>query len=170
MSQFEPGDYVVHIDHGVGKFAGLVRIPNGDTTQEVIKLVYQNEDVVFVSIHSLHKISKYKGKEGETPRLNKLGTGAWEKMKERTKTKIKDIARDLIKLYSQRKQEKGFSYTPDSFLQHELEASFIYEDTPDQLKTTQDVKADMESERPMDRLVCWGCWFWKNGNSSACCF
>lgn len=115
LSQFEPGDYVVHIDHGVGKFAGLVRIPNGDTTQEVIKLVYQNEDVVFVSIHSLHKISKYKGKEGETPRLNKLGTGAWEKMKERTKTKIKDIARDLIKLYSQRKQEKGFSYTPDSF-------------------------------------------------------
>ena len=154
LSQFEPGDYVVHIDHGVGKFAGLVRIPNGDTTQEVIKLVYQNEDVVFVSIHSLHKISKYKGKEGETPRLNKLGTCAWEKMKERTKTKIKDIARDLIKLYSQRKQEKGFSYTPDSFLQHELEASFIYEDTPDQLKTTQDVKADMESERPMDRLVC----------------
>ena len=154
LSQFEPGDYVVHIDHGVGRFAGLVRIPNGDTTQEVIKLVYQNEDVVFVSIHSLHKISKYKGKEGETPRLNKLGTGAWEKMKERTKTKIKDIARDLIKLYSQRKQEKGFSYTPDSFLQHELEASFIYEDTPDQLKTTQDVKADMESERPMDRLVC----------------
>ena len=154
LSQFEPGDYVVHIDHGVGRFAGLVRIPNGDTTQEVIKLVYQNEDVVFVSIHSLHKISKYKGKEGETPRLNKLGTGAWEKMKERTKTKIKDIARDWIKLYSQRKQEKGFSYTPDSFLQHELEASFIYEDTPDQLKTTQDVKADMESERPMDRLVC----------------
>ena len=154
LSQFEPGDYVVHIDHGVEGFAGLVRIPNGDTTQEVIKLVYQNEDVVFVSIHSLHKISKYKGKEGETPRLNKLGTGAWEKMKERTKTKIKDIARDLIKLYSQRKQEKGFSYTPDSFLQHELEASFIYEDTPDQLKTTQDVKADMESERPMDRLVC----------------
>ena len=147
LSQFEPGDYVVHIDHGVGKFAGLVRIPNGDTTQEVIKLVYQNEDVVFVSIHSLHKISKYKGKEGETPRLNKLGTGAWEKMKERTKTKIKDIARDLIKLYSQRKQEKGFSYTPDSFLQHELEASFIYEDTPDQLKTTQDVKAVTDNKQ-----------------------
>lgn len=154
LSQFEPGDYVVHIDHGVGKFAGLVRIPNGDTTQEVIKLVYQNDDVVFVSIHSLHKISKYKGKEGETPRLNKLGTGAWEKMKDRTKSKIKDIARDLIKLYSQRRQEKGFSYTPDSFLQHELEASFIYEDTPDQLKATQEVKADMESDRPMDRLVC----------------
>ncbi|EJX03618.1 transcription-repair coupling factor [gut metagenome] len=154
LSQFEPGDYVVHIDHGVGRFAGLVRMPNGDTTQEVIKLVYQNDDVVFVSIHSLHKISKYKGKEGEAPRLNKLGTGAWEKMKERTKTKIKDIARDLIRLYSQRKREKGFSYSPDSFLQHELEASFLYEDTPDQLKATQSVKADMESDRPMDRLVC----------------
>ena len=154
LSQFEPGDYVVHIDHGIGKFAGLVRIPNGNTTQEVIKLVYQNDDVVFVSIHSLHKISKYKGKEGEQPRISKLGTGAWEKMKERTKTKIKDIARDLIKLYSRRKQEKGFKYSPDSFLQHELEASFFYEDTPDQLKATQEVKADMESDRPMDRLVC----------------
>ena len=154
LSQFEPGDYVVHIDHGIGKFAGLVRLPNGDSTQEVIKLIYQNDDVVFVSIHSLHKISKYKGKEGEPPRINKLGTGAWEKIKERTKTKIKDIARDLIKLYSQRKQEKGFAYTPDSFLQHELEASFLYEDTPDQLKATNDVKADMESNRPMDRLVC----------------
>ena len=154
LSQFEPGDYVVHIDHGIGKFAGLVRLPNGNTTQEVIKLVYQNDDVVFVSIHSLHKISKYKGKEGEAPRINKLGTGAWEKMKERTKTKIKDIARDLIKLYSQRKQEKGFAYSPDSFLQHELEASFLYEDTPDQSKATADVKADMESQRPMDRLVC----------------
>ncbi len=154
LSQFEPGDYVVHIDHGIGKFAGLVRLPNGDSTQEVIKLIYQNDDVVFVSIHSLHKISKYKGKEGEPPRINKLGTGAWERMKEKTKTKIKDIARDLIKLYSQRKQEKGFAYTPDSFMQHELEASFLYEDTPDQLKATNDVKADMESTRPMDRLVC----------------
>lgn len=154
LNMFEPGDYVVHIDHGIGKFAGLVRIPNGNTTQEVIKLVYQNDDVVFVSIHSLHKISKYKGKEGEQPRISKLGTGTWEKIKERTKTKIKDIARDLIKLYSQRKQEKGFKYSPDSFMQHELEASFLYEDTPDQLKATQEVKADMESDRPMDRLVC----------------
>ena len=154
LSQFEPGDYVVHIDHGIGKFAGLVRLPNGNSTQEVIKLVYQNDDVVFVSIHSLHKISKYKGKEGEPPRINKLGTGAWEKIKERTKTKIKDIARDLIRLYSQRKQEKGFAYSPDSFMQHELEASFLYEDTPDQSKATADVKADMESQRPMDRLVC----------------
>lgn len=109
---------------------------------------------MFVSIHSLHKVSKYKGKDGEAPRLNKLGTGAWEKLKERTKTKIKDIARDLIKLYSQRRQEKGFSYSPDSFLQRELEASFIYEDTPDQSKATVDVKTDMESDRPMDRLVC----------------
>ena len=154
LSQFEPGDYVVHIDHGVGRFAGLVRMPNGSSTQEVIKLVYSNDDVVFVSIHSLHKISKYKSKEGEAPRINKLGTGAWEKLKERTKTKIKDIARDLIKLYSQRSQEKGFAYSPDSFLQHELEASFLYEDTPDQLKATLDVKGDMERERPMDRLVC----------------
>ena len=144
LNQFTPGDYVVHTDHGIGRFSGLVRIPNGDTTQEVLKLVFQNEDVVFVSIHSLHKVTKYKGKEGEAPRLNKLGTGAWEKLKERTKTKIKDIARDLIKLYSQRRQEKGFSYSPDSFLQRELEASFIYEDTPDQSKATVDVKTDME--------------------------
>ena len=154
LSQFEPGDYVVHIDHGVGRFGGLVRMPNGNSTQEVIKLVYSNDDVVFVSIHSLHKISKYKSKEGEAPRINKLGTGAWEKLKERTKTKIKDIARDLIKLYSQRAQEKGFAYSPDSFMQHELEASFLYEDTPDQLKATVDIKADMERQRPMDRLVC----------------
>ena len=154
LNQFTPGDYVVHTDHGVGRFAGLVRIPNGNTTQEVMKLVYQNDDVVFVSIHSLHKVSKYKGKEGESPRLNKLGTGAWEKLKDRTKKKIKDIARDLIKLYSQRREEKGFQYSPDSFLQRELEASFIYEDTPDQSKATAEVKADMESARPMDRLVC----------------
>ena len=154
LNQFTPGDYVVHTDHGVGRFSGLVRIPNGDTTQEVMKLVYQNEDVVFVSIHSLHKVSKYKGKDGEAPRLNTLGTGAWEKLKERTKTKIKDIARDLIKLYSQRREEKGFQFSVDSFLQRELEASFIYEDTPDQSKATADVKADMESNRPMDRLVC----------------
>ena len=154
LNQFIPGDYVVHTDHGVGRFGGLVRIPNGDTTQEVIKLIYQNEDVVFVSIHSLHKVSKYKGKDGEPPRLNKLGTGAWEKLKDRTKTKIKDIARDLIKLYSRRREEKGFAFTPDSFMQTELEASFIYEDTPDQGKATADVKLDMERDIPMDRLVC----------------
>ena len=158
LAQFEPGDYVVHIDHGIGRFAGLVRVPVGDTTQEAIKLLYEgkngSQDVVLVSIHSLHKISKYKGKEGETPRISHLGTGAWERMKQRTKTKIKDIARDLILLYSKRLQEQGFAYSPDSFLQHELEASFIYEDTPDQLKATQDVKADMERRRPMDRLIC----------------
>ena len=154
LQEFNIGDYVVHVDHGVGKFGGLVRIPNGGTMQEVIKIIYQNDDVVFVSIHSLHKVSKYRGKEGEPPRLNKLGTGAWERLKERTKTKIKDIARDLIKLYSLRRQEKGFAFSPDSFMQHELEASFLYEDTPAQLKATQAVKADMERDRPMDRLVC----------------
>ena len=158
LAQFELGDYVVHIDHGIGRFAGLVRVPNGNTTQEAIKLLYEgkngSQDVLLVSIHALHKISKYKGKDGEPPRVSHLGTGAWETMKQRTKTKIKDIARDLIILYSKRLQEQGFAYSPDSFLQHELEASFIYEDTPDQLKATQDVKADMERPRPMDRLVC----------------
>ncbi|HJD92737.1 MULTISPECIES: transcription-repair coupling factor [Bacteroides] len=154
INEFKIGDYIVHTDHGIGRFEGLMRIPNGDTTQEVIKLVYQNEDVVFVSIHSLHKVSKYKGKEGQAPRLNKLGTGAWQKIKDKTKDKIKDIARDLIKLYAKRREEKGFAFSPDSFLQKELEASFIYEDTPDQSKSTQDVKQDMESNMPMDRLVC----------------
>ena len=155
LMQFEPGDYVVHIDHGVGRFAGLVRMPGSDgEMQEMIKLTYKNDDAVYVSIHSLHKVSKYKGKEGEPPRISNLGTGAWEKLKERTKKKIKDIARDLIKLYSQRKEEKGFAFSPDSFMQHELEAGFAYEDTPDQLRVTQEVKHDMESARPMDRLVC----------------
>ena len=155
LMQFEPGDYVVHIDHGVGRFGGLVRMPGADgEMQEMIKLTYKNDDAVYVSIHSLHKVSKYKGKEGEPPRISNLGTGAWEKLKERTKKKIKDIARDLIRLYSQRKEEKGFAFSPDSFMQHELEASFVYEDTPDQLKVTQEVKKDMESAKPMDRLVC----------------
>ncbi|MBR3915720.1 MAG: transcription-repair coupling factor [Bacteroidaceae bacterium] len=154
LKEFGIGDYIVHIDHGVGKFGGLVRIPNGSSTQEAIKLIYKNDDVVFVSIHNLHKISKYRGKEGEPPSVNKLGTGAWERMKERTKKKIKDIARDLIKLYSQRYKEEGFAFSPDSYLQNELEASFIYEDTPDQLKATNEVKRDMERRRPMDRLIC----------------
>lgn len=154
LKEFGIGDYIVHIDHGVGKFGGLVRIPNGNSTQEAIKLIYKNDDVVFVSIHNLHKISKYRGKEGEPPSVNKLGTGAWERMKERTKKKIKDIARDLIKLYSQRYKEEGFAFSPDSYLQNELEASFIYEDTPDQLKATNEVKRDMERRRPMDRLIC----------------
>ena len=154
LQQFEVGDYVVHIDYGVGKFGGLVRMQNGDQMQEVIKIIYSGDDTVYVSIHSLHKVSKYKGKEGEPPRISRLGTGAWERMKERTKKKIKDIARDLILLYSRRREEKGFAFSHDSFMQHELEASFLYEDTPDQLKATQDVKADMERQRPMDRLVC----------------
>ncbi len=155
LMQFEPGDYVVHIDHGVGRFAGLVRMPSADgELQEMIKLTYKNDDAVYVSIHSLHKVSKYKGKEGEPPRISNLGTGAWDKLKERTKKKIKDIARDLIRLYSQRKEEKGFAFSADSFMQHELEAGFAYEDTPDQLRVTQEVKRDMESSKPMDRLVC----------------
>ncbi|MBQ4161641.1 MAG: transcription-repair coupling factor [Parabacteroides sp.] len=155
LNQFTTGDYIVHIDHGVGQFGGLVRTEVNGKMQEAIKLIYQNHDIIFVSIHSLHKLSKYKGKDsGEPPKLSKLGTGAWEKMKERTKSKVKDIARDLILLYSKRRQEKGFAYSPDSFMQHELEASFIYEDTPDQMKATSDVKTDMESERPMDRLIC----------------
>ena len=155
LNQFTTGDYIVHIDHGVGQFGGLVRTEVNGKMQEAIRLIYQNNDIIFVSIHSLHKLSKYKGKDsGEPPKLSKLGTGAWEKMKERTKSKVKDIARDLILLYSKRKQEKGFAYSPDSFMQHELEASFIYEDTPDQMKATADVKADMENDRPMDRLIC----------------
>ena len=154
IQQFKLGDYVVHIDHGIGRFCGLVRVPNGDTWQEMIKITYQNEDAVYVSIHALHKIAKYKGKEGEPPRISRLGSGAWERMKERVKNKVKDIARDLIKLYAARLKEKGFAFSKDSYLQQELEASFIYEDTPDQLKATQEVKADMEREQPMDRLVC----------------
>ena len=155
LQEFEIGDYVVHVDHGIGRFGGLVRVPQADGhMQEMIKITYDRDDVVYVSIHALHKVSKYKGKEGEPPRINRLGTGAWERMKERTKAKIKDIARDLIQLYSRRREEKGFKFSPDTYLQHELEASFLYEDTPDQLKATNDVKADMERSRPMDRLVC----------------
>lgn len=154
INQLQTGDHVVHMDHGIGRFAGLVRLRIGEKVQEVIKLTYLNNDAVFVSIHALHKISKYKGKEGEDPKLNKLGSGAWERVKERTKNKIKDIARDLIKLYAQRQQEKGFAFSKDSYLQTELEASFMYEDTPDQVKATRDVKADMMSEQPMDRLIC----------------
>lgn len=155
LNQFATGDYIVHIDHGIGQFGGLVRTEVNGKMQEAIKLIYQHNDIIFVSIHALHKLSKYKGKDsGEPPKLSKLGTGAWEKMKERTKKKVKDIARDLIVLYSKRRQEKGFAYSPDSFMQHELEASFIYEDTPDQVKATNDVKEDMENPRPMDRLIC----------------
>ena len=155
ISQFEIGDYVVHIDHGIGKFGGLVRMPQGDGYQEMIKITYQRGDAIYVSIHSLYKVSKYKAQDnGEPPRMSTLGTGQWERLKERTKSKIKDIARDLILLYAKRRKEKGFPFSHDSYLQHELEASFLYEDTPDQLKATNDVKADMEKARPMDRLVC----------------
>ena len=155
IQQFEIGDYVVHVDHGVGKFSGLVRMPQGGGYQEMIKIIYQNGDAIYVSIHSLYKVSKYKGHDnGETPRLSSLGTGQWERLKERTKAHIKEIARDLIKLYAKRRREKGFAFSHDSYMQHELEASFLYEDTPDQLKATQEVKADMERARPMDRLVC----------------
>ena len=155
LREFEVGDYVVHVDHGIGRFGGLILVPQQDGhMQEMIKITYDHGDVVYVSIHALHKVSKYKGKEGEPPRISRLGTGAWERMKERTKSKIKDIARDLIRLYSRRREEKGFKFSPDTYLQHELEASFLYEDTPDQLKATNDVKADMERARPMDRLVC----------------
>ncbi len=154
LNALEVGDYVVHVDHGVGKFAGLLRTDNGGHMQEMIKLIYQNNDIIFVSIHSLHKLAKYRGKEGVPPKLNRIGSGAWNKVKERTKSKLKDIARDLIRLYAQRREQKGFAFSPDSYMQEELEASFIYEDTPDQLTATRAVKADMESDRPMDRLIC----------------
>ncbi len=154
LNQLQIGDYVVHIDHGIGKFGGLVHTNVNGKTQEMIKLIYRDNDILFVSIHSLHRISKYKGKEGGEPNISKLGSGQWERMKERTKSKVKDIARDLIKLYAQRKAEQGFAYSPDSYLQRELEASFLYEDTPDQQKATIDFKHDMESAMPMDRLIC----------------
>ena len=154
LQSIEPGDFIVHVDHGVGRFGGLLRTQVNGSTQEMIKLVYKNNDCIFVSIHSLHKLAKYRGKEGVEPTVNKLGSGAWNRLKEKTKSKLKDIARDLIRLYAARKEEKGFSFSPDSYLQHELEASFIYEDTPDQTTATNAVKQDMESLRPMDRLIC----------------
>ena len=164
IQQFEVGDYVVHVDHGIGKFGGLVRMPiangqqstaNSQQYQEMIKIIYEGGGSIYVSIHSLYKVSKYKAQDnGQPPRLSHLGTGQWERMKERTKSKLKDIARDLIKLYAARRRELGFAFSADSFMQQELEASFLYEDTPDQLKATNDVKADMEKAQPMDRLVC----------------
>ena len=155
LQEMAPGDFIVHVDFGIGRFGGLVRVPMGDSYQEMIRIFYANHDIVDVSIHSLYKISKYRrGDTGEPPRLSILGSGAWDKLKNKAKKRIKDIARDLIKLYAKRRKEKGFAYSPDSYLQHELEASFLYEDTPDQSKATADVKKDMESKRPMDRLVC----------------
>ena len=154
LTQLDKGDYVTHVDHGVGQFAGLTKVDNNGVMQEAIKLIYRDGDVLFVSIHSLHRISKYSGKEGTEPKINKLGTQAWKNLKNKTKKKIKEIAYDLIKLYAERKSVEGFAFSPDSFLQNELEASFIYEDTPDQEKATAAIKEDMESEAPMDRLVC----------------
>ena len=156
LQEMEPGDFLVHVDFGIGKFAGLVRVPAGESYQEMIRLVYQHNDIVDVSIHSLYKISKYRRADSgdAAPRLSVLGSGAWDRLKEKAKKRIKDIARDLIKLYAKRRHEKGYAFSPDSYMQHELEASFLYEDTPDQLKATQDLKQDMESSRPMDRLVC----------------
>lgn len=154
LMQFQIGDYIVHVDHGVGKFGGLIRMETGGKVQEVIKLIFKDEDIIFVNIHSIHRISKFKGREGEAPRLNKLGSAAWSNLKQKTKSKVKDIARELIQLYATRKQEEGFRYSPDSYLQQELESSFLYEDTPDQSKATIAVKEDMESAKPMDRLIC----------------
>ncbi|HKL92180.1 MAG TPA: transcription-repair coupling factor [Bacteroidales bacterium] len=154
LVQFEFGDYVVHIDYGVGRFGGLFRTEHQGKVQEVIKILYKDNDTLFVSIHNLHRISKYKGKEGSEPHIHKLGSASWQNLKEKTKKKVKDIARELIALYAARKEEQGFAFSPDSFLQQELEASFTYEDTPDQSKSTNDIKNDMERSLPMDRLVC----------------
>ena len=155
LQEMQPGDFIVHVDFGIGKFGGLVRVPTGNTYQEMIRIIYQRNDIVDVSIHSLYKISKYRRSDtGEPPRLSTLGTGAWERLKEKAKKRIKDIARDLIKLYAKRRHEKGFSFSADTFMQQELEASFLYEETPDQVKATAEVKGDMEKARPMDRLVC----------------
>ena len=154
LTNLEIGDFVTHIDHGIGKFGGLQKIDVEGKKQEAIKLMYGERDILYISIHSLHKISKYNGKDGKAPKLHKLGSGAWKKLTQKTKTRIRHIAFNLIELYAKRKMKKGFQYQPDSYLQHELEASFLYEDTPDQSSSTQDVKNDMESEQPMDRLVC----------------
>ncbi|WP_017731001.1 transcription-repair coupling factor [Nafulsella turpanensis] len=154
LRSLQPGDFVTHVDHGIGKFAGLEKVENNGKQQEAIRLIYRDDDLVYVSIHSLHKISKYTGKEGVPPQISKLGSQDWENKKKRVKKKVKDIAKDLIELYAKRKGAPGFAYSPDGFLQAELESSFIYEDTPDQASATSDVKADMEQPHPMDRLVC----------------
>ena len=154
LYNLQRGDYVTHIDHGVGKFSGLETIDVNGKSQEAIRLLYRDNDVLYVGIHSLHRISKFTGKDGGTPKMNKLGSATWANLKKKTKKKIKELAFDLIKLYAKRKSQPGFSYSPDSYLQNELEASFMYEDTPDQLKATIAVKEDMESSTPMDRLIC----------------
>ncbi len=154
LRELQPGDFVTHIDHGVGVFSGLEKIEANGRLQEAVRIVYKDKDLLYVNISSLHKISKYSGKEGTVPKMNKLGSDVWNKLKEKTKKQVKDIATDLIKLYAQRKSQKGFAHSPDNYMQTELEASFVYEDTPDQSKAVTDVKNDMERESPMDRLVC----------------
>ena len=154
LHNLTPGDFIVHIDHGVGKFSGLEKITTNGKTQETIRILYKNQDILYISIHSLHRISKFVGKDGTPPTVDKLGSDSWKKLKAKTKKNVKTVAFDLIKLYAERKQKKGFAFAPDNYLQNELEASFLYEDTPDQFKSTQDVKADMEAPTPMDRLVC----------------
>jgi transcription-repair coupling factor (superfamily II helicase) len=154
LRELQPGDYVTHIDHGVGVYSGLQKIEVNGKLQEAVRLIYKDSDILYVNINSLHKIAKYTGKEGSVPKINKLGSDAWNRLKEKTKSKVKEIAFDLITLYAKRKAQQGFQHTPDNYLQTELEASFIYEDTPDQSKATADVKKDMESPSPMDRLIC----------------
>ena len=154
LRELQPGDFVTHIDHGVGTFSGLQKIEVNGRLQEAVRIIYKDSDILYVNINSLHKIAKYTGKEGTVPKVNKLGSDVWNKLKDKTKAKVKEIAFDLIKLYASRKAQQGFQHTPDNYLQTELEASFIYEDTPDQGKATADVKKDMESASPMDRLVC----------------
>lgn len=154
INNLQPGDYVTHIDHGVGIFSGLEKIEVNGKLQEAIRLIYKGNDILYISIHSLHRIAKYSGKEGTEPTLNRLGSPAWANLKKKTKSRVKDIAKDLIRLYAERKAKKGFAFSPDTYLQNELEASFIYEDTPDQIKATADVKYDMEKSYPMDRLIC----------------
>lgn len=154
LTNLKIGDYVTHIDHGIGKFGGLQKIDVAGKQQEAIKLFYGERDILYLSIHSLHKIAKYNGKDGTSPKIYKLGSGAWNKIKQKTKKRVKEIAFNLIELYARRRTQKGFAYDPDSYLQHELESSFIYEDTPDQITATEDIKRDMESDRPMDRLIC----------------
>lgn len=154
LTALRPGDYVVHIDNGIGKFGGLQKIKNDGKVQEVISIIYDNNDILYVNIHSLHRISKYRDKDGEPPKIHRLGSGHWKRLKEKTKKNVKDIAKDLIVLYAQRREKKGFAFSPDTYIQHELETSFIYEDTPDQQKATESIKMDMESETPMDRLIC----------------
>src|SRR5690606_33425254 len=154
LSNLEVGDFVTHIDHGIGKFGGLQKIEVEGRMQEAIKLFYGDRDILYLSIHSLHKISKYNGKDGKEPKIYKLGSDAWKKLKAKTKARVKEIAFNLIELYAKRRTMEGFAFDPDSYLQAELESSFVYEDTPDQSKATDDVKKDMESNRPMDRLIC----------------